>query len=435
MFRAGTAQIRITPPLGTLLAGHAGVERYAAGVRDHLNANALVLEKGDNRLAFVSCDVIGIDHESTRTIRQTVGECVDIPSSNILIAATHTHTGPQTIRLFRDGDAGYRQWFERQVTTAIRIATNRLTPASIGLATGTEPSLCHNRRLITEDGEVFLPTQSFAPADIVDIEGPTDPTLGLLTVRQEEEVAAVVVNYATHPELVTGSQVSADYPGYLRQTIQSVYSSDTVVLFLPGAIGDLSPTDYRSPERETRDHYFDPEGPQKARRAGRLLGGTAVRTIEDSEAHLEGSIDAIATTVALITCAPSEERLDHAKTILKENNLSLRETVLAENVLEFASYQRENPTVDAEVQAVRVGELSIVTFPGEPFARFGNTLRRQIEDDVFVVSCANDWLGYFPTDRAFENGGYETTPGWVSRFEPGSGKRLTEAIDNAVSRL
>jgi hypothetical protein len=160
-----------------------------------------------------------------------------------------------------------------------------------------------------------------------------------------------------------------------------------------------------------------------------------VRTIEDSEARLEGSIDALATTVALDTCPPSEERLDQAKALLSKDNLSLREAVLAENVLEFATYQRENPTVDAEIQAIRVGNLSLVTFPGEPFAKYGNTIRDQLDDDVFVVSCANDWLGYFPTDQAFKHGGYETTPGWVSRFKPGSGKILTEAVENAGGRL
>lgn len=433
MFRAGSAQARITPPLGTLLAGHAGAERYASDVRDHLVASAVVLEAKCEYVAIVSCDVLGIDSKSTSHIREAVAKETPIPRTNVLVAATHTHTGPQTIRLFREPEDDYVAWFEQQVVTVVRLAADRMTPASVRTAMSEDQHLCHNRRLIV-GGELRLPTQSFDPDDVTEVEGPNDPTLGLLTVRSEGEIDAVVVNYATHAELVTGSQISADFPGWIRRTVQSVYGPETAVLFLPGAIGNLSPTDYRSPERETRQHYTDPEGPRKAREAGRRLGGSIIRTIASGATPVGEHVEATIATEDLATTSVAEQRIERARAVRDDPEATLRETVLADSLLDFVKYQVHNPTVSAEVQALRIGELCIVTFPGEPFAEFGLEVRENREEPVFVAGCTNDWLGYFPTQRAFENGGYETTPGWVRRFERDAGERLTRRALDVIQR-
>lgn len=433
MLRAGSARVRITPPLGSLLAGNAGLRREAARIQDHLHASALVLADGDATVALVSCDVIGVDQRSTDRIRSLVSDTVDIPPGHVLVTATHTHTGPQTVSIFREQDEAYVDSFEKQVASAIRLAHDDLSPATLAVAQGEEPSLAHNRRLLTDDDEVVLPTQDVESSRISGPEGPTDPTVSALLVESDDAVSSVLVNYTTHTDLVTGYDVSADFPGYLADALRGVYGDDLVVPYLPGAAGNVSAFD-PSKSYESRSHYIDPDGLQRARRAGRLLAGSTLRTVANARS---GATDDVAVagarrTVSLETRRPSEQRIADAKDVVADDAAQLRKQVLARNLVSFASYQRENPTVDVEVQAIQVGTATIVALPGEPFVEFGLRIRDALPGPVFVAGYSNDLVGYVPTQRAFENGGYETTAGWVSRFVSSAGTDLTDtAVDLA----
>ena len=102
------------------------------------------------------------------------------------------------------------------------------------------------------------------------------------------------------------------------------------------------------------------------------------------------------------------------------------EVVEAQRILALADgagWQGETKTT--EVQALAVGdELAIVGLPGEVFVELGLTLReRSPFKHTLVMGLANASIGYIPTRRAYEEGGYEPTS---SRLVPGSGERLVE---------
>src|ERR1043165_6248737 len=92
-FRAGLATIDITPPVGWRMSGYF-YERLSTGTQDPLQAKALVLQQGDERAALVFCDLIGVPGTITGPVRAAASRKTGIPASNIMIAATHTHTGP-----------------------------------------------------------------------------------------------------------------------------------------------------------------------------------------------------------------------------------------------------------------------------------------------------------------------------------------------------
>lgn len=427
MLEAGSASVRITPPLGTLLAGNAGLRREATGILDHLYANAIVFELDETRVGLVSCDVIGIDQSSTSRIRKCVSQTVDIPPSNLLLVATHTHTGPQTHQVFREADEEYVTHFEKQVASAVRLAADGLESASLHHARTEESQFAHNRRLLTEDGEVVLPTQEFDSADLVSAEGETDPTLDVLTVRGSDgEITAVLVAYTTHTDIVTGYEISADFPGWIAQTIREVYGTDVDVLYFPGAAGNVSAFDPEK-DHESREHYLDPKGAQKAQRIGRTISGKVIRAIERSSSSPMSSsqFDARSATRSLATRRPSAERIEKARTT-SDDDASVRDRVLAESTLSFAEYQQENPSVEVEVQVLRLGDVILAALPGEPFVEFGLDIRDSVNRPAIISGFANAAVGYLPTEDAFENGGYETLVGWTSRFQPGAGAQLAD---------
>ncbi|HTE18587.1 MAG TPA: neutral/alkaline non-lysosomal ceramidase N-terminal domain-containing protein, partial [Armatimonadota bacterium] len=89
--RAGVARVDITPPVGTPLGGYAGrLGRGSTGVHDPIHAKALVLDDGVTRLAVITTDLVGTNPEMTRR----VAEAAKFPPGQLLLCASHTHSGP-----------------------------------------------------------------------------------------------------------------------------------------------------------------------------------------------------------------------------------------------------------------------------------------------------------------------------------------------------
>src|ERR1700719_4634772 len=93
----GFASVDITPEIGkkpVFLAGF-GQNRKATKVHDAISARAVVLADGDNKIALVSVDVVGIFLPVVEQIREK------LPGFKyILISATHNHEGPDTLGLW-----------------------------------------------------------------------------------------------------------------------------------------------------------------------------------------------------------------------------------------------------------------------------------------------------------------------------------------------
>ncbi|MCA9442445.1 MAG: hypothetical protein KC964_16705, partial [Candidatus Omnitrophica bacterium] len=90
---AGFSEVDITAPVGFRMSGYFR-ERFSTGVKDPLYARSMVLKQGDTQVALVFCDLIGVPLAVTEHARRGASHATGIPKGNILIAATHSHTGP-----------------------------------------------------------------------------------------------------------------------------------------------------------------------------------------------------------------------------------------------------------------------------------------------------------------------------------------------------
>src|SRR5262249_54231410 len=99
-FRVGTAQVTISPAAGTPMAGYYST-RLSTGVHDDLHAKAIVMASGAEQVALVACDLVGIPPAVIEEAREMIQRNTGIPGANIMISATHSHTGP----LIPDGGA------------------------------------------------------------------------------------------------------------------------------------------------------------------------------------------------------------------------------------------------------------------------------------------------------------------------------------------
>lgn len=122
--QAGVATIDITPPIGYRMSGYF-YERPSTGIHDPLQAKALVLLKGETKVAWVFCDLVGIAPTDSSPARAMASNRTGIPRENILVAATHSHTGPLYWGVLRDPFLGPRSANRAEVPQHYRSALSR----------------------------------------------------------------------------------------------------------------------------------------------------------------------------------------------------------------------------------------------------------------------------------------------------------------------
>ena len=95
--------------------------------------------------------------------------------------------------------------------------------------------------------------------------------------------------------------------------------------------------------------------------------------------------------------------------------------------------QHEDDNV--EVWALAAGDLAIIGYPGEVFCELGlQTMQESPFAHTLPVELANDAIGYLPTHEAFDQGGYEATPG-STRYRRGSAERLVASALEQLASL
>src|SRR5689334_5849891 len=94
---AGAAKVDISPTRSMFLSGYPHVKRYSTGIHDPLLTSALVLEKGGQRVLFISNDIIYVSKQMVARARKRIARSLPIPEANILISASHTHSGPKML--------------------------------------------------------------------------------------------------------------------------------------------------------------------------------------------------------------------------------------------------------------------------------------------------------------------------------------------------
>ncbi|MBC8444966.1 MAG: hypothetical protein H8D77_02470, partial [Chloroflexi bacterium] len=215
-FHAGAAQRIITPDLAAGPVYLAGFQtnRPATEVHDDLYARALAI-RADEELEgsvqppcfiLVVCDLIGILHSDVLAVRQAVRER-GIDPGGLVIAATHVHSGPDTIGLWgpsrwRSGvSADYQAFLRGQIVEAVVEAVHGLRPAHLRAGTCTMEGWLKNAR----------------QPEVVDREM---SVLQATTVRGDP--IFTLVNLACHPEVMFGenTEVTADYAGAACQAIE-----------------------------------------------------------------------------------------------------------------------------------------------------------------------------------------------------------------------
>ncbi len=344
----------------------------------------------------------------------------------MLIACTHTHTGPET------GDDAYTEWLWGRIADGVRVAWQAREEAEVGWARTTEDRLVFNRRYRMADGTVQTNPGVRNP-DVVEPAGPTDPEVAVMALRRPGgRPLGLLGNYALHyvgiPDDFTS--FSADYFGFFATLIQRLRGESFVAALSNGASGDINNVNVMGRVTNRNDHY------QHCERAAALVAANALWAWNEADFVGQAPLAGALAEVTLAARPPATpEDLARAQEI--EDRLAAGQPVL----MGERSFQRRVRRFEATpptahttvVQALRIGDLALVSAPGELFVELGLEIKRRSPfAQTMVLELGNDSVGYIPTARAFEEGAYEpnSTP-----YMPGFGEQIVEAAVGLLDGL
>jgi hypothetical protein len=283
-----------------------------------------------------------------------------IPRGNVLMGATHTHSGPDLQGLWGFVSDAYRQQVIDAAVDAMSEAFFRREAARLLLSRGK--GLANNRR----DW------------------GYTDDELTVVDVRSVGSGVRLgaIVQFAAHPVTLGSSNllVSSDYCHYVRLYAEEALNA--TVVYFNGAIGDVSPRGSGS--------GFDRSDSYGREIADFALATLSAQTeVRDVDVVVDTSYYTNAVTNPLFLLADAVGLLDY-------------------------DFNADDNSVNLQASYFRIGSaLQGVAFPGESLTNNALPIKAAMTTPFrLFLGLTGDTLGYFvPTDEWLtgRNGNYEET--------------------------
>ena len=431
--RVGTALVNIDPPNGIPLAGYYHA-RGSEGILDSLFVRATVLDDGRTKVALVVCDLISLPRSTVLEARRQIEKAAAIPPDNVMISATHTHTGPvlarESSRDDMDGGASdlartYTAQLPDRIAKAVADADARLAPANISFAREFEQRLAFNRRFWMKDGTVGWNPGKKNP-NIIRPAGPIDPEVAVVCAESVDgKPLLTYVNFAMHTDTTGGTRTSADYPGALYRRLADYSGPDMLTMFANGPCGNINHLNVNWSRRQ--------HGPDEANRLGTILAAAVFKASMDLAPVADTTLHVRTQTLELPLPAVSDEQVARAQEISKQGDKAkFMDQVFAYRTLDLVA--RKGKPLEVEVQVITMGrDLAWVSLPGEVFVELGLSIKAASPfKQTHVVELANGSIGYIPNRPAYAEGNYEVVS---ARCAEGSGEMLVTAAIQMLADL
>ena len=441
---AGFSRVNATPMMGIGMSGYFK-PRFADGVLDELEINTIALRCEDTTVVLLSMDHCGIHKEVCDAYRKHISEVTGIPVEGVYIHATHTHTAPfLTLNAEDELEREYYQTIYRKMADAAVLALQDLKPARMGWGVGQAPNVAFIRRYRMKDGSIRTNPGVNNP-DIVAPVGEVDERVNVLRFDQEGGSSLVLVNVGNHPDTVGGCKISADWPGFLRRTVEQALP-ETKCTFFNGAQGDVNHVNVHPKNGDFNDMFLDfddvSRGYGHARYMGRVVAGAVLQCYDKVNYVDVESLRAINLKLQIPSNMPAPEQMAEAHRINdlhvagKDHEIPYTGMMLTTVVAEAGRMVRleHGPaSFEMELAGVAIGNVALVGIPGEPFNGIGLELKKTPGWDLILPTCnTNARHGYFPMKEAYDEGGYEARS---SNFKAGVAELIIEGGKSILEKM
>jgi hypothetical protein len=422
---AGFAEVDWTPPPGLPLLGQLH-KRIANHARDPLCASAMAVQQSARMVVLVSVDIAILDEEFVRAVQLLWAELSGLSESTLLLHATHTHVAPAaTSLLLETADSDFLAHLQSAILQTAKAALRKLEPVTVFAGSGQIDEMGWNRRAMFEDGSSRMYGHSQMPG-FNGMEGPRDPALPVMWMKNAlNETVGVLLNFSTHPNSIESACVySADVPGEVRKNLKRVFGDALVVLYLTGACGNTAPS---------RLDPFDEREPWRGEdgliRSGLYTAGEVLKTMAATIEPMASPIFSFSSQTIHIPLRawPQPDEASHPQSTHEYFVKAARDWP--------RRLKEENP-VATRIHVLRIGDALICTNPAELFVEFGLQIRESSPARVtFVTELTDGYVGYVPTLKAFERGGYETWCALSSQLDKSAGDQIVRTTQQLSQQL
>lgn len=452
--KAGAGRAIITPPVGMPMGGWSNaLHERSEGNDIDLTATVLLVTDGNVAAAVCELDLCLLTNEQAAAVREAVSTAASIPVSGVRVTATHNHSAPVTGELtgggwMREGldiIGPYMTMVIELIAGAARQAKMDLVPVSVGHGIGSSP-LALNRRMAMPGGGIRVGHAW---------DGPSDHTVRVARLDDADgDAVATIVHYSAHPTILAGGNriINPDYPGPVRRIVEA--SLGGLCLFLQGSPGDIGPV----------EAFVDDLEPYH--RLGAMLGHDAAATAWRSTArHFRQRTAADQDPSTWLTFFEYEPQPPTDSTLLVTSStvdvpirddlgdaiewrarhgrlrqelmeaidrgaepMQIRElrvqTKAASMRAERAEALTGMTTYPLEIHGLRIGPLSFIGIPMEPFIELGLEIEARSPSPMTLVSgYTNGYRNYLPTETEWARGGYEVD---IAPFRPEAARMYVE---------
>lgn len=430
-FKAGFGRVNINPPMGIPIRGYF-IPRFAEGILDDIEANALALECDGVKTLLISIDHCGVESPTSADFSKGVSEATGIPMENIIISSTHTHTAPEAdIDSENELVIEYTNFLRKRIADAAQFAIADLKNAKMGYGKGVAPNVAFIRRYVMKDGSTRTNPGVNNP-DILRPVGEVDDSVNIMRFDREGADTIVFVNFANHPDVVGGCKISADWPGLLRTYVEKILDG-TKCVFFNGAQGDVNHVNVHPKDGDLNGMFMDfddvARGYSHAQYIARVVTGGVLQAY-DKVKYVE--VDSVISKQKVINVPsnrpdpkdiPEAHRINDLHNAGRDSELPYEGMMLTTIVAEAGRMVRlENgpDAFDMRLSATKIGPVAVIGIPGEPFTGVGRGLKATEGFDMIIPCCnSNGKEGYFPMQDSYDEGGYEARS---SRFKAGVGE-------------
>lgn len=394
------------------------------GIRDSIYTRAIVISDGDQKAVIIHWELVDAGESATRLLREEISSGLGIPEKNILVNAAHNHSAPWSPVYGQDNKRGrelepwwvtrymprqneepyFKEWMKDLIDKTVQAAEEanlNLRPASLWIGRYDASKYLSNRRPrpVTRgiekpgipdgfnykhddwDPNVLGGEQTF---------GPLDRTLTVISFRDAQgHNISTLFHMSCHVVSIYpfSDDLSGDWSGKTTEVLNRTLGGEN--LFLQGTAGDINPW-----------------------RRG-------AEAVDEMASALSENIKTAYKYSAKLETAP-------LKTGTKAAELPLNRLGNERTGLEMLS---------AEVQAITLGTLALVTLPGEPMTGLGMEIREASPyPHTLVLGYSNgNGVHYAGMPGEEARGGYEMETGTIGTDE--AGLALVKAAEGLLREL
>ncbi len=402
VFKVGIGQANHDPVSRVCIGGGSTNCGRAAGpdaIRDPLIARAMAIT-GANGQTFMVITTTNIGYflaykpeqsglNGIYDVRLRIAQATGVPSTHIIVVSDHSHNGPDTIGIWGGVSAAYMKITADSVVKAATQAFASRRDAILRVA-----SVNQNGSRVA--GVPLLDSSyDLAPGNELALGNPYNE-FRMLVADDATSGARILtfVNYAPHATVTNGDRfdgqyrLTGDWAAWLPDEANKLYGGMGLA-----ALGALGATDWN------KTGNIEEKEAEARLRLRNLMQAATLRLVpvQGADVGVESTFirEPLAQPFLLLNYKPGIDRNDPA---VPSDGFDVR---IDRSVLPpFLT----GAVVGTYVSAVRIGDVFLSTFPGEPFGELDHALQNEGRivgaREHFLLGGANDFFGYMVKNQA-----------------------------------